>query len=247
MLKKAVGMRYYGVILFFIHLIGFGQTTMVDNKELHVVEIAFSGEASLSKVSELLEANAELHSIDFINWEVFPYRPEVKFRIAHHANQIWLKLYVQEENVLAQRTETNSATHRDSCVEFFLDPIGDGNYYNFEFNCIGVTHLAYGPDRNERKFVDPTIIEETVRIESSLGSKAFEERKGGHEWEMTVVIPAEVLTHNQGITLKDLRAKANFYKCADDTSKPHYLSWNPVGTDSPDFHQPSFFGSLIFD
>lgn len=240
-------MRYYGVFLFLIHFLGFGQTTMVDNKELHVVEIEFPGEVDLSEVSELLERNTERHMIDLINWENFPYRPEIEFRIAHHDNEIWLKFYVKEENILAQRTETNSATHRDSCVEFFLDPMNDGNYYNFEFNCIGVTHLAYGPNRNKREFIDPKIIEEKIQIESTLGSQAFNERKGGHEWEMTVVIPAEVLVHNKGITLKDLGARANFYKCADDTAKPHYVSWNPVATDRPDFHQPTFFGSLIFD
>lgn len=240
-------MRYYGVFLFFMHLAGLSQTVMNDMNTLNIREIAFSGEADLTTVSELLEANTEPHELDRINWESFPYRPEVTFRMAHHDNQIWLKFYVKEENILAQRTQTNSATHRDSCVEFFLDPLGDGNYYNFEFNCIGVTHLAYGPDRHERTFVDAAIIEKKIRIESTLGNQAFEERKGGHEWEMTVVIPAALLIHHKGLVLEGLGAKANFYKCADDTSRPHYLSWNAVGTEGPDFHQPSFFGNLIFE
>lgn len=240
-------MRYYLIILLITCFVSYSQATKMDKKILHVNQIASQGEVDIDMVSKLLEGQTEIHSVGLVNWEEYPYRPEVKFRIAHHDNQIWLKFYVKEENILAQRTETNSATHRDSCVEFFLDPINDGNYYNFEFNCIGVTHLAYGPDRNERKFIDPALIEEKIKIQSTLGNQAFEERKGGHEWEMTVVIPAEVLIYNKDITLKDLGAKANFYKCADDTSKPHYVSWNPVGTDRPDFHQPSFFGSLIFD
>ena len=40
--------------------------------------------------------------------------------------------------------------------------------------------------------------------------------------------------------------KANFFKCADGTPHIHFLSWNPIGTPSPDFHRPAFFGELFF-
>lgn len=216
-------------------------------KELKVKEIIADKSVTLAQVSELLEEQTELQSIDVINWETFPYLPEVNFRVAHCNNQIWLKFYVKEEHILAKRTETNSATHRDSCVEFFLDPEKDGNYYNFEFNCIGVTHCAYGPNVRERKFIDAKLIEDKILTRSSLGNQPFEERGGGHEWEMTVVIPAEILVHEKNIQLKGLNANANFYKCADDTASKHYLSWNPVETERPNFHQPTFFGNLIFD
>lgn len=230
----------------FLCFTGFGQATKTDMKTLHVKEIDCAGQMDLSIVSKLLEEQTDLHAIDLINWQAFAYRPEVKFRIAHSNDQIWLKFYVKEENILAQRTETNSATHRDSCVEFFIDPEQDGNYYNFEFNCIGVTHLAYGPNRGERQFIDPKRIEKEIKIFSSLGNQAFKERKGGHEWEMTIIIPNTIFIH-QVMPLKGLKANANFYKCADDTSKKHYLSWNPVKTDRPDFHQPTFFGNLHFE
>ena len=36
----------------------------------------------------------------------------------------------------------------------------------------------------------------------------------------------------------------NFYKCGDATEMPHYLSWNPIQTERPDFHRPEFFGEL---
>jgi hypothetical protein len=35
----------------------------------------------------------------------------------------------------------------------------------------------------------------------------------------------------------------NFYKCADNTSHPHWLTWYP----SSDFHVPDEFGKLIFE
>lgn len=217
-------------------------------KTINVKEIEFQGEQpTLQEVAVLLEEHTDLNTIDLINWEAFPYQPRVTFRIGHHNNQIWMKFYVDEAHVLAKRTTTNSATHKDSCVEFFVDPLQDGNYYNFEFNAIGVTHLAYGPSRKDREFVDAAIIEEQLKIESSLGKEPFLERSGDNTWEMTVVIPAATFTHTKNLSLKGLKSKANFYKCGDETAMPHYLSWNRVGTERPDFHQPLFFGNLVFE
>lgn len=53
---------------------------------------------------------------------------------------------------------------------------------------------------------------------------------------MTIIIPVEILVHENGMKLKGLKANANFYKCVDKTAKPHYLNWNAVGTENPDFH-----------
>lgn len=217
------------------------------DKVMVVKEIDFSGDVSPQEVSNMLEDQVDFHNLNLVNWQEFPYQPSVRFKMAHANNQIWLKFYIQEEHILAHMTKTNSATHKDSCVEFFLDPEQNGNYYNFEFNCIGTTHLAYGPNRSNRQFIDPVLIEDKIQIESSLGNLPFDEKTGKHSWEMTIIIPAEILLHENDMKLKGLKANANFYKCGDKTSKPHYLSWNPVGTENPDFHQPDYFGNLIFE
>ncbi len=39
---------------------------------------------------------------------------------------------------------------------------------------------------------------------------------------------------------------ANFYKCGDKLTVPHFVTWNSIGTNKPDFHQPKFFGELYF-
>jgi hypothetical protein len=41
-------------------------------------------------------------------------------------------------------------------------------------------------------------------------------------------------------------ARANFYKCGDETEIPHYGAWNPVGSPKPDFHLPEYFGRILF-
>ncbi len=221
--------------------------TAKNDKVIVVKEIDFSGDVNTKVVSDILEDQVEFQNVNLANWQEFPYQPMVRFKIAHNNNQIWLKFYVQEEHILAHFTETNSATHKDSCVEFFLDPQQNGNYYNFEFNCIGTTHLAYGPNRSNRQFLDPGLIDKRIQIASTLGELPFDEKTGRHSWEMTIIIPAEILIHDNGLVLKELKGNANFYKCGDKTSKPHYLSWNPVGTANPDFHQPDYFGTLIFE
>ena len=41
--------------------------------------------------------------------------------------------------------------------------------------------------------------------------------------------------------------RANFYKCADASSHPHWLTWSPVDFPEPKFHLPEFFGVLKFE
>jgi len=41
--------------------------------------------------------------------------------------------------------------------------------------------------------------------------------------------------------------RVNFYKCADDTSHPHWLTWSPVDLPEPNFHHPQSFGILQFE
>ena len=62
-------------------------------------------------------------------------------------------------------------------------------------------------------------------------------------WRVTLVIPFELIGVDPEALPEKLRA--NIYKCGDKTAHPHFLSWSPVGTPSPDFHRPEFFGELI--
>ena len=236
------------ILLYYVWAMGIAcGFTGQDDRTLKVKEIEHSGDASLQEVSDLLESQTELHDIDLINWDAFSYRPKAQFRIAHSNNQIWLKYYIEEKSILAEVVDVNGAVSNDSCVEFFFDPQADGNYYNFEFNCIGTPLLAYGPGRSDRQFVDEKSIQEQIQVKSTLGTTSFKEQTGKHTWEMTLVIPAESLLHDEGLQLKGLHAKANFYKCGNKTAEAHYLSWNPVKAERPDFHRPEYFGTVIFE
>ena len=215
-------------------------------KKLVITEIDHEGQIDIDLAEELLEGNAEVQSIETLNWPEYSYKPDVKFRIAYVQDQILLKYYVNEENIMAKETKVNGSVYKDSCVEFFISPDRNDTYYNFEFNCIGTPHVGYGQVGTSKSMVDPEILK-SITIKSSLGTEPFEEKTGGHQWEMMIVIPKACLAFHKDIVLKGLKATANFYKCGDDTSKPHYVTWNPVGTKAPDYHQPDYFGELSFE
>lgn len=187
----------------------------------------------------------EAHPIDCINWKEYPYKPEVQFKITNDEHLIYLQFNVREKYIRAVETIINGDVYKDSCVEFFVSPKTDGKYYNFEFSCIGVPHVAYGPDRYQRVKLPIEIIEQ-IKVKSSLGTEPFEEKKGDFTWKLNVEIPITCFIHDNLKSFEGLRARANFYKCGDATSEPHYLSWSPIGTEKPDFHQYPFFGNLLF-
>lgn len=216
------------------------------NKKMTIEEIEYDGDLDISLAENLLEGNTQFELIDTINWPDYPYKPEVKFKVAHCQGKVLLKFFVKEESVLAKVSTINGSVHKDSCVEFFITTQEGGPYYNFEFNCIGVPHAAVGYTRKDRQLVDPEILK-SIQTRSSLGNEPFTEKTGGQEWELMVIIPPECFVKEKNMELKGLKARANFYKCADDTVKPHFVTWNPVGTEKPDYHQPRYFGEVRFE
>ncbi len=212
---------------------------------LFIKEIKYKPPVSLVEAGYVLEKQANANLINIISWPEFPYLPKVSFRIGHIRKEIWLKFYVTEKFIRARETKTNGQVYKDSCVEFFIS-LDKLNYYNFEFSCIGTAHLAYGKGRSKREFVPPRIVEE-IEIQSSLGNLPFEERAGEFEWEMMVRIPLKCFTFNKLESFSGIKAKANFQKCGDETSELHYVTWNPIITEKPDYHRPEFFGDVFFE
>ncbi len=213
--------------------------------QLFIKEIPGKKRVSFSEAEHLLENQTITNTIQVINWKEYDYKPKVHFRIGHTGDEIWLKYYVNENHLRAKETKTNGDVYKDSCVEFFISPDNE-NYYNFEFSCIGTIHLAWGSGRNDRKFVDPKIIEK-IAIKSTLGNQPFDNKSGDFEWEMMIRIPQESFAYSNLKTFKNMKASANFYKCGDETAIPHYVTWNPVGAENPDYHRPEFFGKVEFE
>jgi len=199
----------------------------------------------LDEISAKMDEQKEKLRIDTINWKGYDYKPEVKLAIAYSDKEIFLKYYVTENYFKAEKTETNQMVCEDSCVEFFVSPEDDGIYYNLEFNGIGTCLLGTGTCREDSKRANPEIISKIRRV-STAGVKPVKERTGEYKWSITAAIPYEVFFHHKIKELKGKTFRANFYKCGDMLTVPHYVTWNPIGTENPDYHSPKYFGILKF-
>lgn len=191
--------------------------------------------------------NVQENNISCVNWpELYPSDPKVSFKIAHNGNYLFIQFFVEENEVLAKTTEDNGPVWTDSCVEFFISFNNSPQYYNAEFSCIGKALLGYRKDRNSASHADPAIMK-TIKRYSSLGTEPFDKKQGDFKWNMLVAIPVSAYWKSDLKSFSGIKARANFYKCGDDLTTPHYLSWNPIKTEKPNFHVPQFFGELNFE
>jgi len=200
----------------------------------------------LELVSETLDLEIAPLQLEMVNWEEFPYQPEVTVQIAWNEDELFLRYQVNEQSVKAVITESNGQVWTDSCVEFFLSPEGNDEYYNLEMNCIGTALLGY------RKKGEPTVhaTEEqisSIRRISSLGDLPFAERKEPTEWQITIAIPWEVFFKHTLKPISGKKLRGNFYKCGDGLAIPHFVSWTKIKTEKPNFHTPEYFGGLEFE
>jgi hypothetical protein len=215
-------------------------------KVLNVNKLEFTTALpALDEISEKLDETQQRNLIQEINWEAFDYKPEVYFAIGYTDKEILLKYYISEDYFKAEMTETNQMVCEDSCVEFFVSPSDDGIYYNLEFNGIGTCLLGSGTGRENSIRANPAIVSK-IRRQSSVGTSPVKETKGRFSWTITIAIPVEVFFHHRIGMLTGKSFMANFYKCGDRLSVPHYLTWNRISTKNPDYHQPRFFGMLSF-
>ena len=199
----------------------------------------------LGEISARLDESETRNHAAEVNWKEYPYKPDVAFSLGYTNNELLLKYYITENWFKAEKTETNDMVCEDSCVEFFVSPDDGGIYYNLEFNGIGTCLMGAGTDRYSGSRADPGVVAK-IRRQTSVGKDPVSEKTGKFSWTITIAIPFEVLFHNKIVELKGKTFRANFYKCGDKLSTPHYITWNPVGTERPDFHQPNYFGLLRF-
>lgn len=198
-------------------------------------------------VPQLLDASGvEWQPVACCNWpESFPYSPKAEFRIAYNAEGFLVNYRATEDSVKATFANDNEAVWTDSCMEFFLSPNpDDGVYYNLECNCIGTVLLGARGGSVAKAHAEAEVMQ-TIRRWSSLGHATFEERIGEASWEVALVVPFAAYWHHEIDVTKPCAMRANFYKCGDDLQKPHFLSWNPINFDKPNFHLPQYFGELI--
>ena len=211
-------------------------------KSLKVPFVPSLDGCNLSQVTALMELNATRESIDTLNWkESFSYKPIVAFDIARGKKDLYIHYFVKGLSIKAVADQDGTFVHPDSCVEFFMRKANEMNYINFEFNCIGTSYTCR---HQTREISVPLTPEEfrSIRRYTTIQSEAFEEKKGIYAWELVTAIPFSVM----GLDAENLPEMiyGNFYKCADDTENPHFVSWSPIDLPQPNFHCPEYFGKI---
>lgn len=181
------------------------------------------------------------------------HRPRTECRLQYDDRGIYGLYRVEDRYVRAAVTEFQGRVCTDSCVEFFVMPAGGRGYLGFEFNCAGVmlAHHVLDPRRKAlgplAEFRELTAGEvKTVKIFHSLSGRIEPEIPEKTVWRLGFFLPFSLFTGVTGAAKPDSGDvwRANFYKCADGCSHPHWASWQPVP--ELNFHLPECFGEIEF-
>ena len=212
-------------------------------KHLSVPYIKVDDVKALDEISAKLD-HVHQELINIRPWAAYPYKPELAFAMAHGDQGVFLKFYVEEKHVRAVYSEPNDPVYKDSCVEFFVSFGDEKEYYNFEFNCAGTCLLSFGEERVNRIMSGDELIK-SIAFRSSI--KPANSKGSNIGWELTLSIPFSAFQYHEIDSLKGKKCRANFYKCGDDLPEPHFVVWNEIKTEEPDYHRPEFFGSVEFN
>jgi hypothetical protein len=197
---------------------------------------------------------ADALRIDQFRPESSDHRPATEVRLLYDDDHIYALFRVRDRFVLCTHTDYHGDVYKDATVEFFVKPKLDKAYFNFEINCGGTMLLSYndGKGRMPDGSVDATHVPweqaSQVAIYHSMPKVVSPEIEDTVDWTVACRIPFTLLETYVG-PLGEVAGqewRANFYKCAEDNSHPHWATWSPVGG-KLDFHQPRYFGSIRFE
>ena len=178
--------------------------------------------------------------------------PGVQAKVAYDDANIYVIFRVDDNYIKAVAAKNQDPVCRDSCVEFFFTPGVDisSGYMNMETNCCGKMLLYFQKSRGVG--IVEVADEDLAKIEIARSlpfNTIADEIQTPTVWTLEYRLPISVMEKYMPVVKpgKGVVWKGNFYKCADQTSKPHWLTWSYVGKPKPDFHRPDFFGTLVFE
>jgi hypothetical protein len=191
--------------------------------------------------------------------EIACFRPEgsdhypfTRTKMLYDLEKIYVIFRVDDRYVRCTSSGFQTEVYKDSCVEFFVQPCVGKGYFNFEFNCGGTLLASYVTDPTRvdgrvKEFTPLTAEDDRLIYRySSLPAIVEPEIADKLVWLLEFSIPLVVLEKYAG-SLGDVGGqiwKANFYKCGNETSYPHWGAWSSVS--ALNFHTPADFGFLHF-
>ncbi|MBI2438581.1 MAG: carbohydrate-binding family 9-like protein [Lentisphaerae bacterium] len=176
--------------------------------------------------------------------------PQVTAKAVYQDDGIFIFFKVLDRFVRCLQTSYQGSVCKDSCVEFFVEPRAGSGYFNFEINGGGTLLLHFNEPLHAaavRRHLVPWKLGSQVKIYHSLPRTVDPEIEAATEWRVEYFIPWTIFEHYLGPLgpIPGQVWRGNFYKCADLTSQPHWLSWAPLGPEL-NFHLPQFFAPIRF-
>lgn len=177
--------------------------------------------------------------------------PQTEAKLLYDDKNIYVSFRVEDQYVRAVAKSNQTQVCGDSSVEFFFSPSGASSesYFNLEMNCGGTFLFYYGGSVIKKRVPLDLRDCEQIEVFHSLPKIIDPEIDAPTIWLVQYRIPLEILTRYCSIDdpASGVKWRANFFKIADNTSHPHWLTWSVVRHPTPAFHLPEYFGTLEFE
>jgi hypothetical protein len=170
-------------------------------------------------------------------------RPETFGRMGYIKNKgLFLQMTSLESGPLRELKNHRDMVCKDSAVEAFFSfqtaqPDESSLYFNFEVNANGAMYAKYGHGRKNRLFLtddEYTLTGVTATVEPD-------------RWSAELLVPNQVLERVCGISGFEAGDTffCNFYKISENPEIEHYAAYNPILSETPNFHLPQFFAKAV--
>ena len=162
-------------------------------------------------------------------------------QVCYDESAIYVHQRCSEAHIRAEHTEPLAMVCEDSCMEFFFSPYEENSrYINIEINPNGAVYLGLYEHRGNGIRMVPTNAKALLNIQTARTEDG---------WEIFYRIPLSLIRLvNPAFSFHSGRIiPANAFKCGDLTVQEHYITWNPMSTETPDYHRPQDFGRMILE
>lgn len=182
--------------------------------------------------------NAPVANVDGFRLGLPGYEPKTTARLVYIKDKGFLcRMESFETDLKADCHEEDGDTYKDNCMEWFINfnPALSDCYLNFEANSIGVLHVKWGNDENR------------ITLDRSIERPTAKAVVYDDHWTVDYFISLHTISqvfHVDSVKQGDVY-RGNFFKCGDETEKPHYGMWTPVTDPDLSFHTPEHFGTFV--
>ena len=179
-------------------------------------------------------------SVNRVNWPAdWPERPDCDFSIARCGEGFAVMFNVRGKGLRAKELRDGGRIWEDSCCGILV--ASDQNRL-IEISASGAVACGAVQGKDLSFVRRWTSLGRSNEWNNTLETQVNITGKDC-EWSVCMLVPYSFVGMDADSLPK--RVKFNFHKRADLSEDPHYLTWNPVGTKSPDFQRAEYAGTLI--